>query len=373
MTSTLAFSGTTDPDYTQFTFEAERFHYHSNPQNEITWLQSRKKTEHVCSLKNVTLNTNGTVTVNSNTFKITKWAFEQFCARLGIPRPFARKIPPDLLLDNIQRLITEKTHSLDDQIMFHFVDVNGDQVIAGCTKDDYIFIEAVDFLTACASMDGNGYSLHDVLVGDRMIEVDLLVDDVVITTPTSKSDFKVGVNLRSSDVGDVNPTARLLINDVAKDITFVLSTEWGRVDRIRNKKMTVERTFVNFMGHVREMIIPAPRLETVLEECDQQEATDAELQNWFNTFNRAIQNKEAIDDLLQWSEEQRKDAFKSISIRRKANALNKLQGLPVQPDIFSDYNKRDLSVLVSEYAHSTIFEEREILRRLGGCFVKLDK
>ena len=373
MTSTTVSSGITDPDYTQFVFEAERWNYHSSAQNQITWLQGRKKMEHVVSLQNVSVNTDGTITIGANTFKATNWAFEQFCGKLGIPRPFARKIPPDLLLDNIKRLIKEKIHSVDDQFMFHFVEVNGDQVIEGCTKEDYLFVEAIDFITAGVAMDGNGYSTHDLVVGDRMIEIDLLIDDVVITTPTTKSNFKVGVNLRSSDVGDVNPTARLFLFDEAKDATFVLSTEWGRVDRIRNKKMSVERTFTNFMGHVREMIIPVQRLEAILEECDQKEATDAELQNWFSTFNRSIQNKEVIDDLLQWTEEQRKEAFKRISVRRKENTLNKLQGYPVQPDQISDYNKRDLSAIVSQYAQNAVFEEREPLRRLGGSFVKLDK
>jgi len=172
-------------------------------------------------------------------------------------------------------------------------------------------------------------------------------------------------------VGDVNPTARLMLKDVGHDVSFVLSTEWGRVDRIRNKKVSVQTTFTNFMGHVREMIIPTTQLEAALETADQSDATDVQLKNWFDTFNRAIQNKEAIDEMLNWTEEQRKDTFKQISARRKDNALNRLQGLPIIDDISSGYVQRDLSKIVSEYANSAIFDEREPLRRLGGSFIKL--
>lgn len=361
----------TDPDYSQFIFEAERCNFHSSAQAELAWLQTRDKTERVISLNNVTVNADGSFTISNVNYKATKWAFEQFCTRLGIPRPFARKIPPDLLLDNIQRLISEKLQSLDDTLMFHFIKVGTADILAGCTKEDYVFVEAVDFLTAVAAMDGNGYQHLDLLVGDRLIEADLLIDNVVVTTPTRQEQFEVGVNIRSSDIGDVNPTARLMLRDVAENVTFVLHTEWGRVDRIRNKKMTVQRTFTNFMGHVREMIIPTAQLERSLEDCDQTDAVDTELKNWFDTFNRAIQNKEALDDMLNWTEEERKDCFKQIATRRKENQQNKLQGLPLLTDQPTPYTKRYLSKIVSEYANSAIFDEREPLRRLGGHFVKL--
>lgn len=361
----------TDPDYSQFIFEQERCNYHSDFQSGLSWLQARQKIERAVNLSNVTVNTDGTVTISNHTYTATKFAFEKLCACLGIPRPFARKIPPDLLLDNTARLIQEKIASLDDTLMFHFVTNGQNEILAGVTKEEYVFVDAVDFLTAVAAMDGNGYVLDDLLVSDRMIEADLLIDNVTVTTPTSSAQFSVGVNLRSSDIGDVNPTARLMLKDIGNDVTFVLSTDWGRVDRIRNKKVSVQTTFTNFMGHVREMIIPTTQLEAALEVLDQEDATDVELKNWFDTFNRAIQNREAIDDMLAWTEENRKDMWKQISARRKDNKANRLQGLPVVDDSNSGYNKRDLSKIVSEYANSATFDEREPLRRLGGHFVKL--
>lgn len=360
-----------DPDYSQFVFEIERCNYRTGFAAELAWLQTRAKSDRSLSFSSIAVNIDGTVSVAGVKYKATKWAFEQLCARLGIPRPFAKKIPPDLLLDNITRLIKEKAQSPNDQVKLHFVKMGTEDVLVGCTKDDYMFVEAVDFLTAAASMDGNGYHLENLTVGDRMIEADLLIDNMIITTPTSKSQFHVGVNLRSSDIGDVNPTARLMLKDVAKNITFVLSTEWGRVDRIRNKKVTIETSFTNFMGHVREMIIAIKPLEASLESMDQEAATDVELKNWFDTFNRAIDNKEAIDSLLAWTEDARKDMWKQISARRKDNATNKLQGFPVIADGFSGYKKRDLLTLVAEYAKEAVIDEKEPLRRLAGSFVEL--
>lgn len=361
----------TDPDYSQFAFEAERFNFHTVFKTEFSWLQSRNKTERTISLSSVTVNLDGSITIGNTNYSVTKWAFEKFCSVLGIPRPFARKIPPDLLLDNIRRLIAERTAGVDDMVMFHFANVNSNEVIFGCTKEDYLFVSAIDFLTALAAMDGTGYQLQDLLVSDRLVEADLLVENTVLTTPTTRSQFSVGINLRSSDVGDVNPTARLMLKDDDNDVTFVLGTEWGRVDRIRNKKVSIQTSFVNFMGHVREMIIPIQQLENSLEKLDQEEATDVELKNWYDTFNRAVQNKEMIDEKLLWAEVQRKELFKQISIRRKSNNLNRLQGLPLQKDLSSGFKKRDLSKIVSEYANSSIFDEREPLRRLGGSFVTL--
>lgn len=366
-----------DPDYSQFNFETERCNYRTGFAVELTWLQARAKSDRSLSFSSIAVNADGTVSIAGIKYKATKWAFEQLCARLGIPRPFAKKIPPDLLLDNISRLIKEKAQSPNDQIKLHFVKMGTaaiatqEDVLVGCTKDDYMFVEAIDFLTAAASMDGNGYHLENLTVGDRLIEVDLLIDNMIITTPTSKSQFHVGVNLRSSDIGDVNPTARLMLKDITKNITFVLSTEWGRVDRVRNKKVTIETSFTNFMGHVREMIIATKPLEASLERVDQEASTDVELKNWFDTFNRAIDNKEAIDSLLAWTEDARKDMWKQISTRRKDNATNKLQGFPVIADGFSGFKKRDLLTIVAEYAKEAVIDEKEPLRRLAGSFVDL--
>lgn len=366
MTTTLS----PDPDYSQFLFEPERMNAHSNCQTELAWLTTRNKTERTISCANLSVQTDGSIAIGGTTYRTTKWAFEQFCNRLGIPRPFARKIPPDLLLSNITRLIQEQATN-STLLQFHFITSNNIEVLCGCTKEDYRFVDAADCLTAIAAMDGNGYSLSDLYVGDRMIDADLLLDQVDVTTPTSQQKFSVGVNIRSSDIGDVNPSARLILKDDSTGFSCVLSTAWGRVDRIRNKKVSIQTSFINFMGKVREMIIPCTQLEVALEKNVEEFVTDTVLKNWFDTFNRTIDNKDAIDDMLGWTEESRKDTWKAIANRRKNNALNRLQGLSVQPDLISDYQGIVLTRLAAEYASNAVFDEREPIRRLAGSLIDL--
>ncbi|MCK9542530.1 MAG: hypothetical protein M0R03_10940 [Novosphingobium sp.] len=47
---------------------------------------------------------NTDATIGDNKQKITRYGFEKLCVLLGIPKPFAQKIPNDLLFENIRRL-----------------------------------------------------------------------------------------------------------------------------------------------------------------------------------------------------------------------------------------------------------------------------
>ena len=364
--------GDSDPDYSQFLFVEEKGVLHTDFTSQITLLGTREKSERNVPLSSVSVKVDGSINIGNTNYRSTKWAFEQLCKKLGIPRPFARKIPPDLLLDNITRLIQEKVTGEDEQVMFHILKQDTAEIIIGCTKSDYMFVETADFLIAAAAMIGNGYSYGDLYVGDRLTEVDVLLDSGKITTPHGDT-YQVGINLRSSDCGDVNPTARLYVWDDKKSCAYILSTEWGRVDRIRNKKVNIETSFTNFMGHVSEMIIATPQLTSALEKMHTTDATDVELKNWFDTFNRAIaDNKPAIDNLLGMDEESRKNIFKQISFRKKSNAINRLQGVPIVQDQSSGKTKRELSALVGGYAKDATFEERDALRRLAGSFLTLE-
>lgn len=366
-----------DPDYSQFLFEQERANYHTDFKSMITWVNTRAKSHRAVSFKGLAVTTNGEITIGTTTYNCTKWAFEQFCARLGIPRPFAKKIPADLLLGNITRLIQEAAAGSDTKLGFHFASYPGaagapnKEIIIGCTKEDYAFVDADDFLTAAAAMDGQGYTLGDLVVTDRMIDVDMLVDNQVVTTAKGVKYF-VGINLRSSDCGDVNPTARLCLYQEDTPgkykLGMVLSTEWGRVDRIRNKKMTIETTFANFMGHVGEMIKPIAQLQTALNNSTTRTPTDAQVKNYYETFNRAIDNKEAIDEILGWTEDERKAIFKEISIRRKNNVMNKLQGQPIVADPTLNFTEIELANKAAEYGNDAVLEERDALRKLAGSF-----
>ncbi len=360
---------TQDPDYSQFQFRPERVVYHGVFAAGLQWLQGRAKSDRVVDIGTVKICPNGQITIGPTTFDATKWAFEELCARLGIPCPFAQKIPPDLLLHTITRLIQEAAVGGGTSIQFHFSSYSGQDVIIGCTKEGYQFVEATDFLTAVAAMDGNGYTLHDLIYTDRLIDVDLQIDNQVITT-TAGPKYKVLINLRSSDCGDVNPTARLGLFDTQGG-TCVLSTEWGRVDRIRNKKMSIETTFASFMGKVVEMIVPGTQLQASLNTANTKCPTDLEVKNYYGTFNRAIDNKDTIDSLLGWTEDERKAIFKDITVRKKNNALNKLQGLTIVPDPVLNFTQRQLAGFATDYAKNAVIEEREALRRLGGSFISL--
>lgn len=357
-----------DPDYSQFSFMAERTLYHTDFKTGLQWFLDRKKSERSILYKSIAITPNGQITIGTTSYNCTKWAFEQFCARLGIPKPFAKKIPSDLLLDNITRLIKEKAIGDNTQIQFHFADFAGVDTIVGCTKDEHQFIESNDFLTAVAGMDGVGYTLTDLVVTDRLIDVDLHVGGKVLSV--NGEDFNVAINLRSSDCGDVNPTARLALYNKKLGYGCALSTDWGRVDRLRNKKMALETTFTNFMGKVTEMIIPETPLTAALKKLDT-DVTDNELKNYYDTFNRAIDNKATIDTLLGFNEEERKETFKQISIRRKNNAISRLQGQPTQADPTLNFKKMQLAQIAGEYAKNAVIEEREALRRLAGSFVEL--
>lgn len=102
-------------------------------------------------LSKVEVNENGTISIEGSSKTITMFGFEQLCKHLGLPRPFARKIPLDLLFTNVGRLIEE--HS-EEQVVF-LERMNGE--LAGVVKFPFMEVSALDFISTFSEKDSIKY------------------------------------------------------------------------------------------------------------------------------------------------------------------------------------------------------------------------
>lgn len=94
--------------YDKLIFEPEKSYKRTKDVNEALEIASTLTVHpYETSIGELTVNEDGTLQ-NGELKKTTRSGFESFCKILGIPRPFARQIPLDLLFTNIKRLQKEK-------------------------------------------------------------------------------------------------------------------------------------------------------------------------------------------------------------------------------------------------------------------------
>jgi hypothetical protein len=107
-------------------------------------------------------------TAQKDLYVPTRYAMQSFCSILGIPKPFARQIPLDLLLTNIHRL----QNASADQNVCLLVRPGTDQV-ANIVKAPYTEISYIDFLTAFIAKT----NIKHIDITEELVKISLNFDE----------------------------------------------------------------------------------------------------------------------------------------------------------------------------------------------------
>jgi len=148
---------------------------------------------------------NGELRVGSESHRITRVGLEQLCKQLGIPNPFARKIPIDLLSTNICEL------GIDRDKPIKFVIRESDGAVVGVVKHKYVFVPSLDLIQRIDGNILNGNSNRDISISTGGIRITYEVPADISVEPEVGDIIRFGKEVINSEIGYRKLQARLLI------------------------------------------------------------------------------------------------------------------------------------------------------------------
>jgi len=148
---------------------------------------------------------NGELRIGSESRRITRVGLEQLCKHLGIPNPFARKIPIDLLSTNICEL------GVDRDKPIRFVIRESDGAVVGVVKHKYVFVPSLDLIQRIGDNILNGKSNRDISISTGGIRITYSMPADVSVEPEVGDIIRFGKEVINSEIGYRKLQAKLLI------------------------------------------------------------------------------------------------------------------------------------------------------------------
>jgi len=329
---------------------------HTNDVNEAMLFTENLKVEAEPSLiKNVTVHDDGTVTYNGEPKKITRYGFESFCRKLGIPTSFARKIPEDLLLENIRRLSASKP---DDEIVI-LKRENGD--IAGVGKAPYREPSYTEVLSTFADKEYLKY----INLGEAFLTIGFWFDNKPI--PLTPDDIlHVGTYVYSSILQACKVHAYSGLYRNSCENSFVMPY-FGKVKANYKNEDVMLLKFAETLQCFDQNIYE--RLSTNFDVFNKRKLYDSEQASMWKSLSRVINSSEA-DSILKLDEETRKNLLSTVQTRFSENKRNRLEGKPVSENVPTGELVYDTINAVTSFARQNAFEDdKRKLEKLAGDWI----
>lgn len=304
-----------------------------------------------CRLGGIKINDVGTISYNYE-HRITEYGFENLCGLLGIPHPFAKKIPLDLLFTNINRLQQEK-RDLEISLLFR---EDGD--IANITKSPYKEVSSFDVLgmiadkpnishiDICEKLLNVGFSFDKrIFVSD---EDSFLVNSYLYNYPLNGHPLEVVSGLFRTECSNsfVMPILGAMRANykLEKDVRLLRFTENLEVHKLAVLE-AINKKIYNLQSH---------RL------------FDFEFQRLWNSV-KSITGQIDADNILETGEEERKEIFQRVNDRNIHNKQAKIFGDPLEESLIVEQSGYKMINNITKFAQDhTSGLERRNLELLGG-------
>jgi hypothetical protein len=302
---------------------------------------------------------NSDATIGIDHLKITRYGFEKLCTILGIPKPFAQKIPNDLLFENIRRL---KQDNAGKEVVILSRD-NGE--IASIVKAPYkelsygemisIFEERQDlryidlgerYLTICIAFDDTymiGMNENDTIFvgsfcyGSIVKETQLHITSGLYRTLCSNSFVCPFLGTAKANYKHIDPTLML--------------SKFGELIRCYNQEI------VNRIS-LRTAQLP----ETYLYK--------HELAKFWNSLSKIV-TKSVADQIVGFGgDEDRKTLLKEVKAWQATNKQNRIEGKSVMEMQLSSYKAYTVLNNTTEYAKDLHEIEKRDVEKLAGTWIK---
>ena len=340
----------------EFSFAKSIVPLHTTDVNEALLFTENLKVEAEPSLiKKVEVHDDGTITYNGEPKKITRYGFESYCRKLGIPTSFARKIPEDLLLENIRRLSATKP---DEEIVI-LKRSNGD--IAGVGKSPYKEPSYTDVLSTFADKD----YLQYVNIGEAFLTICFRFDNKPIVL-NEKDTLHIGTYVYSSILQSckVHGYSGLYRNACENSFTMPY---FGKIKANYKNEDVMLTKFADTLQCYDQKIYE--RLCSNFNVFNVRRLYDTEQASLWKSLSRIVNTGEA-DDMLKMDEETRKNLLSTVQMRFSENKKCRLEGKSVSENVHTEVLVYDALNEITSFARRNAFEDdKRKLEKLAGDWI----
>lgn len=314
-------------------------------------------TPSVCSLSDIALSPEGTLLVGSTELLMTTKALEGICKILGIPIGFARTIPADLLLENIQRLQTENPAQRIVLLQ------RRTEEVAGVVKDPYSEASYADVISTFSEKEGIKY----FELGEELLTIALTFDK----------------QFYGRDEGDYLYVGTFIYNSILKETSLhMFSGLWrtgcrnsflapylGKI-RANYQKEDILTRLASFADNVACYDdTTLARIEQNFSSLTNKRYFVHEVAGLWKKLSRYIGQSDA-DALLKMGEEGRKQLIDSANVWTRKNRLLKLQGKPAEEPSLTDIVPYDVVNDITSYAQRLHGLQKRTLEKFAGALLE---
>jgi hypothetical protein len=291
------------------------------------------------------------VKIDGGPLKFTRDSFFEFCTLLGISRAFAYKIPNDLLLECIVKM-------LDTSIAKIRFIVRDKDVICQCKKEAFSRLDSVAFIQEADGLLRKN-TFREASISDHRVSF-LLEPKESPTIRIADDPFEVGISF-SLGLGEGlitgNPySLRHCCTNIASSLSKVPRQNLVQKQSQKTQGSIYSRMLENYQGDLYSLY--QEELKNRLEECMKAPLLETEYCQAFNGL-KPILGQEVALSLLNV------DKFQHFEILALAKA-NTLKNSPAQVE---GLNKWDTLSQISAAAKGYLGEERILLQEIGGMLL----
>lgn len=297
----------------------------------------------------------GTIKLGELYRPATSYGFINFCKILGIPEPFANKIPIDLLLTNIKRL--QEEHSGVSVSVLE----RSDGTIANVLKGEY---KEVDYTSFLSNFDGMTVKYVDV--GERLMVLAATFEELPVLfkedDPLYVGTYVYNSILRTTPLHMFSGLFRTQCSN------SFLAPYMGKFRA--DYKLEPEERMLRFVESIRcydeKMVRKMQESFNILET---RRMFEGEVVRVWKKLNSIVGPLDS-DLILGLNSDMRKAMVQEESAREIKNKLAKLRGEAVREKSLSSLMYYDVLNAITANARDRHQEEKKVLENIAGVFLK---
>ncbi|MCK9428745.1 MAG: hypothetical protein M0R17_01890 [Candidatus Omnitrophica bacterium] len=287
---------------------------------------------------------------------MSRYAFEKLYKILGISGSFALKIPLDLLLTNIHRLLGE--NSSDAIVMLE----RPDGSVAGFVKKEYEEASYLDILSCFSDREAIQY----IDIGEVMLTICLGFQKTKFKDPKSisENDFLMaGSHVYGSILKETQLKLESILYRTYCTNSFVMPF-FGKIRadyRLEPEPRLLE--FSKNVEHYDEELLKAITINS--DGIEERRLFEFEVASLFRKLQKYV-GSSTTDTLIGTNEEERKLILQRVDIWREENKRNKMFGLAINEPSMTNFMAYDVLNKVTNYAASVHESTKRSIEVVAG-------
>lgn len=352
--------------YEDLTFAPEKEHVNVKDMTEALDKVKEFETKTVSvSFADTKISLNGGVALvtKDEKRKMTKWSLQSLCKFLGIPDPFARKIPVDLLRENISRLLQEKKEDAINLL------IGKENEVVNIVKANYKPFQNREFLLKLDPFfRERNVEWESMRLGYRGFDLNIIDPSIKPLEPKVGDITKIGFGIINSDTGYRDAIAKVYLFRLTCVNGATLTEDWGIIRRDSNRKISLERDFTHFIDKCKNLRIDVNRLNDIYHKMPETNLTDFQVESVWSATNR-VAGLEQADAVINKNEDGRKAILHLVSSKRAHNRqlfIDEVkQPEPTDVNAYNTYNR------ITDDSKRYTWQDALRLQAIGGRIISM--